>query len=188
MNTQPLAVQEQPSVPRLRDGRPLWIGPLTKAARPLIERAMARLSPETSRRRFFTVRFRLSEKELDALTDLDGVDRFALGATVALPDGTSDGVGVARYVRLADAPDAAEVAILVVDAYQGQGVGKTLLAQLAAAAVARGIAHFRGIVLPDNDPMLGLVRKHAPGVAIFRSDGHLGIDVPLIARFAATPA
>jgi GNAT superfamily N-acetyltransferase len=158
---------------------------LTKAARPLIEEAMAHLSPETSRRRFFTVRYRLSDQELDALTDFDGFDRFALGASVIGPDGRSEGVGIARFVRVANAPDTAEVAVLVVDAYQGQGVGKTLLARLAAAAVARGIGHFRGIVLPDNDPMLGLVRKHAPAVAMVSTDGHLSVDAPLTPRFGA---
>jgi hypothetical protein len=64
-------------------------------------------------------------------------------------------------------------------------VGKTLLARLAAAAVARGITRFRGSVLPDNDPMLGLVRKHAPEVSISRADGHLSVDAHLTSRFGS---
>jgi len=55
--------------PRLPDGRPLFFGPVTPASRPLIERAMTRLSPETSRRRFFTVRYRLSDRECARLLD-----------------------------------------------------------------------------------------------------------------------
>jgi acetyltransferase len=157
----------------------VWFGPVTRAARPLIERAMTRLSPETSRRRFFTVRYRLSEAELDALTELDGVHRYAVGASVRDATGASEGVGVARYVRDCKTPDAAEVAVLVVDAYQGQGIGKRLLALLAAAAKARGIRRLGGIVLADNDPMLGLLRRHASGLEIVRGDGHLAVGVGL---------
>lgn len=172
----------------LRDGRPLRVGPVTPAARPVIEKAIARLTPETSRRRFFTVRYRLSERELDDLTQLDGVQRYAVGATVADPAGGVEGVGVARFVRVADSPAAAEVAVLVVDAFQGQGVGRMLLARLMEAGVARGIARFRGLVLPDNNPMLGLLRKYAPGLAIIRGDGHLDVDVRLVAGSGAATA
>ena len=82
----------------LPDGRSLQFGPITRASRPLIERAIAGLSPLTSYRRFFTVRYRLSDAELDALTDLDGVNRFAVGASIRNGSGV-DGVGVARFVR-----------------------------------------------------------------------------------------
>jgi GNAT superfamily N-acetyltransferase len=165
--------------PRLFDGRPLWIGPVTPAAKPLIVRGLERISPETSRLRFFTVRHRFSDEELEAMTNLDGHVRFALGATVRDPAGNVEPVGIARFARLADAPTVAEVAILVIDAFQGQGVGRTLLKRLAAAALAQGILRFRGIVLPENRPIIRLLTGYAPDPAIFRSDGHLTIDVDL---------
>lgn len=163
----------------LADGRRLSFGPVTPRARPLIERAMARLSPESSRRRFFTVRYRLSERELDELTQLDGIARFAVGASTVTPRGDIEGVGVARYVRDTDDPAAAELAILVVDAYQGLGIGRTLLARLATAAIARGIARFRGMVLIDNTPMLRLLREFAPNLALKRVDDYFRVEVPL---------
>jgi GNAT superfamily N-acetyltransferase len=171
---------------RLRDGRPVWFGPVTPAARDVIVRALARLSPESSRRRFFTVRYQLSDRELDALTILDGIDRYAVGATVRGDDGAVEGVGVARYVRTTADPQMAEVAFLVVDAYQGQGVGKALLARLAEAAVERGIRRFEGIVLPDNTPVLGLLTRHAPGTVTHRDYDFLRVDVGL-EGFAPTP-
>ena len=146
---------------------------------------MSRLSPESSRRRFFTVRFRLSDDELHAMTHLDGHHRFALGATVQGEDGATEGVGIARFARVADTPDAAEVALVVVDAYQRQGVGRTLLSRLAREGLARGITRFRGSVLPDNDPMLRLLRRNAPGVRLVHVDGHLNVDVQLNARMGA---
>src|SRR6187397_2040382 len=94
---------------RLADGRSLKFGPITRASRPLIERAVAELSPLTSYRRFFTVRYRLSDAELDALTDLDGLDRFAVGASIR--NGSEvDGVGVARFVRDRERPRVADLA------------------------------------------------------------------------------
>jgi len=166
----------------LADGRVVVLRPVTPAAKPLIAAAMLRLSPESSRRRFFTPRFQLSDRELDRLTDLDGVDRYAIGATVVLPDGGAEGIGVARYARDPDAPRAAEAAVLVVDAYQGLGLGKLLLRRLAAAALARGIDRLRGIVLRDNDPMLGLLSRHAPGLALIRWNEHLEVEVRLDPR------
>jgi GNAT superfamily N-acetyltransferase len=165
---------------RLPDGRSLRFGPITPSARGLIERAMARLSPETSRRRFFTVRYRLSDRELDDLTNLDGVRRYAVGASVRTPGGEVEGVGVARYARDADDPRTAELALLVVDAYQGRGIGRTLLARLAAAAIARGIARFRGLVLADNEPMLRLLRAFAPDLALRRVDDYYDVKLPLL--------
>jgi GNAT superfamily N-acetyltransferase len=167
---------------RLSDGRALQFGEITPASRPLIERAVAHLSPETSRRRFFTVRYRLSERELDELTHLDGIRRYAVGASVVTPGGEVEGVGVARYVRDADDETVAELAILVVDAYQGRGVGRTLLARLAGAALERSITRFRGMVLIDNEPMLRLLREYAPDLALVRIDDYFRVDVPLSFR------
>ncbi len=174
-----------PPVPRLRDGRLLAIEPITPAARPLIERAMARVSPESSRRRFFTPRFRLSERELDALTVLDGHDRFALGAVVRGGDGLPEGVGVARFVRVAGRGDTAEVAVLVVDAFQSQGVGRTLLARLALAALARGIARFSGHGDDGQRSDAAIAGALCARAQLARADGHLDVDVPLYARHAA---
>lgn len=164
----------------LPDGRSLQFGPITRASRPLIERAIAGLSPLTSYRRFFTVRYRLSDAELDALTKLDGVNRFAVGASICNGSGV-DGVGVARFVRDRERRHVADLALLVVDAFQGVGVGHTLLARLAGAALARGIDTFRGMVLVDNAPMLRLLRALAPGLRLARVDDYYEVEAPLVA-------
>ena len=67
-------------------------------------------------------------------------------------------LGVARYDRVPDT-DVAEVAVAVVDAMQRQGLGGALLAILARAAREHGIKSFTLIVLPENQQMLGLLRK-----------------------------
>jgi GNAT superfamily N-acetyltransferase len=162
----------------LDDGRTVVVRPITPDAKPLIAEAITRVSPESSRRRFLTVRRQLSERELDQLTRLDGWHRYALGAVERGPAGVR-GVAVARFARLADDPRAAEIAILVVDAWQGAGLGRHLLDRLANAARLRGIERFTGLVLADNAPMLGMLRRHAPGLALARDGDQLSIDVPV---------
>ena len=162
----------------LPDGRRLQFGPVSRASRPLVERAIAGLSPLTSYRRFFTVRNRLSDAELDALADLDGVDRFAVGASVRNGAG-ADGVGVARFARDRERRNVADLALLVVDAFQGIGVGRALLARLAAVALGRGIDTFRGMVLVDNPPMLRLLRAAAPDLRMTRVDDYFEVEAPL---------
>ncbi len=78
-------------------------------------------------------------------------------------------------------PHVADLALLVVDAFQGVGVGRTLLARLASAALARGVDTFRGMVLVDNTPMLRLLRVLAPDLRLSRVDDYYDVEVPLTA-------
>jgi GNAT superfamily N-acetyltransferase len=162
----------------LDDGRTVTILPIGPDAKPLIAKAIERVSPESSRRRFFTVRRRFSERELDDMTRLDGWDRYAIGAVGRGPDGPL-GAAVARFARLPHDPTSAELALLVVDDFQHVGLGRRMLARLSLAARERGIDHLVGSVLSDNDAMLSLLRRHAPGVAIAPAGDHLAIDVPI---------
>ena len=95
----------------------------------------------------------------------------------ALADRPDFGIGVGRYIRLKDDPEVAEVAITVVDAYQGKGLGTLLLGMLAATARVAGVRKFRAYVLEDNLPMrtllsqLGVVARHdAPGVLVMDAE------------------
>jgi ribosomal protein S18 acetylase RimI-like enzyme len=163
----------------LGNGYRATIRPITAASRPLIETAMTRLSPESSRRRFFTPRFRLSERELIHLTSPDGVRHFAVGVCGRNADGTLEGIAAARFVRTDDNPAVAEIALTVIDAFQGMGIGKTLLAHLIAAATARGIDRLRALMTPDNTPVLRMLRRYAPS-SRFAYDGEiLTADIPL---------
>jgi len=162
----------------LRDGRTVAVSPVTSAAKPLIAAAMATLSEQTSRRRFFSVRYRLSDAELERMTALDGISAFALGAVARDAGNLAHGVGVARYARDAEDPTAAEMAVLVVDDYQGVGLGTMLATRLVAEARSRGIEHLRALVLPDNDVVIGMFAKYAPSIAVERYGDHLRADIP----------
>lgn len=114
----------------------------------MLARGMAALSARSARQRFLAPKDHFTVAELAYLTEIDHVDHYALVAVLA--DDLSCMAGVGRWVRDAEHPDAAEVAVVVGDCHQGMGLGKALGEALADGARARGIARFTAIMLPEN--------------------------------------
>ena len=114
----------------------------------MLVRGMAALSPRSARMRFLAPKNHLSLAELKYLTEVDHVDHYALVAVLADDPRTMAGVG--RWVRDAEHPDAAEVAVVVADCHQGQGLGTTLGLALADGARALGVGRFTATMLPEN--------------------------------------
>jgi RimJ/RimL family protein N-acetyltransferase len=119
----------------------------------LLAAGYARLSERSRLRRFLAPKPRLTKSDLRYLTEVDGINHFAIVATVG-----DDIIGVARWVRLFDDPETAEAAIVVGDAFQGRGIGKLLARELADAARARGVRRVRASILSDNPPAHALMR------------------------------
>jgi GNAT superfamily N-acetyltransferase len=144
-----------------------------RAVRPTDKAALADgfagLSAETRRRRFLSPRRALSDDELRFFTECDGVDHYAIVAVVGGDSGDSGdaptGVGVARFVRAPDEPEAAELAIVIADAWQRRGIGQQLFERIVAAAAERRIDIIRGESLVENMAMRALLKKNAPGLA-----------------------
>ena len=113
----------------------------------------ASLSPESIYLRFFNFHAELSDQEVEHFTHVDYEDRLAL---IVLKGGAM--VAVGRYDRLAGT-DEAEVAFLVRDDYQGQGIGTLLADELARAARAQGIRVFQAETLSHNAAMLEMFRR-----------------------------
>ena len=91
----------------LRDGSRVLIRQVHSADAPLLADGFARLSADSRWMRFLTPKKELSPAELRYFTDLDHHDHEALGA---LDNGDGRGVGIARFVRHADDPYAADIA------------------------------------------------------------------------------
>jgi RimJ/RimL family protein N-acetyltransferase len=141
---------------RLRDGSAVLIRPVRPEDAGLLEDGFARLSDRSRRLRFLGPKASLSAAELRYFTDVDHHDHEALGALAGAAGG---GVGVARYVRDAHDPHSAEIALTVVDDWQGRGLGTELLAQLSGRARAAGIRRFTALVSADNAAMTALLRR-----------------------------
>ena len=140
----------------LRDGSKVLIRQVRSSDALLLADGFARLSARSRRMRFLTDKNTLSPAELRYFTAVDHHDHEALGA---LNPADGRGVGIARYVRDADDPQAAEIAVTIADEWQGRGLGTELLTQLSDRARQAGISRFTAVVAADNVAMAGLLWK-----------------------------
>jgi len=148
----------EPRTIELKEGTKVHIRPIVPEDEPLLHEAVAAMSERTVYFRFFSPLKRLPDAMAHRLAVVDYNDRFAIVATTHRPTGKERILGVARYDRVVGT-DVAETAVAVVDEFQRRGLGRTLLAVLAKVARAHGIKTFSLIVLPENQQMLGLLRK-----------------------------
>ena len=140
----------------LRDGRPIEIRALRPDDRPGMLAAIGRTSPRSLQRRFFAPKKGFSERELAFFLNIDFESHVALVAEID-EDGHSVIIGGGRYVVVR--PDQAEIAFVVVDAYQALGLGTILMRHLAALARDAGLKELIAEVLPENIAMLKVFRK-----------------------------
>lgn len=141
---------------RLADNTIVFLREIRADDKQRLADGMGHLSEESIRRRFLGPKPALSTAELRYLTEVDGVDHYAI---VAVPAGEEEQiVAVARFVRLADDSDAAEAAIVVCDDLQGKGLGSLLARRLTDAARERGIARLTASISSENRPALALMR------------------------------
>lgn len=141
---------------RASDGTQLYVRHVKPSDKDRIAKAWLELSEQSQQRRFLAPKPVLTKGDLRYLTEIDGHNHVALIA-VRLDD-PSRVVAVARFVRLRDDSETAEVAVTVGDAMQGKTVGKKLGVLLADEARGRGVRRFSASMLADNRPALRLMR------------------------------
>ncbi|MDQ3189570.1 MAG: GNAT family N-acetyltransferase [Pseudomonadota bacterium] len=115
------------------------------------------LSPESRYRRFFSTMPHVTPEMVKRFTQIDDAHEMALVAIHDEGKQTEAIVGVARYVREADA-SSAEFAVVVADEWQARGLATRLLERLIGCARTSGISQLHGPVLASNAPMLELMR------------------------------
>jgi RimJ/RimL family protein N-acetyltransferase len=143
---------------RLPDGAPILIRPIRADDKRMLENGLRHLSPRSVQRRFLTPKSSFSRAELRYLTEVDGRDHVALVAEY--PGAPARRlIAVARFVRLADDPETAAVAIVVADEWQRRGVGSLLADELATGARRAGIRRFTATMDGDNVPAHRLMEK-----------------------------
>jgi GNAT superfamily N-acetyltransferase len=132
----------------LHDGTTAILCPMAPEDRPYLVEGLGEMSLDSRIRRFGQGRDRLTAREWDYLSDIDQRRHVAW---VAVVDGY--GAGVGRYIIVGD-QDCAEVAMTVLDRFQGKGVGTALFLALLAVARADGLTELCFEVLPSNEPVL----------------------------------
>jgi acyl-CoA synthetase (NDP forming)/GNAT superfamily N-acetyltransferase len=140
----------------LMDGRIVHVRPVSQRDTEALGALYTRASPRSRYLRFFSAGVSVDREVQRIVTRSD--DHVAL---VAEHDGLA--LGVASYEILNGAQ--AEIAILVDDAWQGEGIGSLLIEHLAAVARRAGIQELVGDVLASNVTMLRASASLAPGIA-----------------------
>lgn len=160
----------------LRDGSQVLVRPIRSTDTRLLADGFARLSDRSRRMRFLGQKEELSASELRYYTQVDHHDHEALAA---LDPAGGRGVGVVRYVRDADDPQAAEIALTIADDWQGRGLGTELLARLSYRARQEGICRFTAVVASDNVPM-GMLLRSVDAVESGRGFGTVEYEIALV--------
>ena len=163
---------------KLRDGSRVRLRPILADDKPLVADAFDRLSEGSRYRRFFQSQDALAPAALAYLTEVDHIDHEAI---IAIEPSGGDALGVARYIRTGEDPEAAEVAFAVVDDWQGKGLGRALLTELTRRARQEGVRRFVAFVLYDNQEAIKLLR----GVSEIERHG-VGPEVELVIELPAT--
>jgi len=124
------------------------------------------LSPRARYQRFLTPTVRLSDAQFDYLTHPDGCDHIALVMGIEVEgEPEARGIAVARCIRgMGGDPEVAEVAVVVVDEWQGKGAGSLLLRHLAGWAHRLGIRRWVGVLLASNEAVKKAIDHVGPRV------------------------
>jgi acyl-CoA synthetase (NDP forming)/RimJ/RimL family protein N-acetyltransferase len=155
----------------LRDGSTLRVRPVAPGDAPAMRTFFEALSQESLVLRFF------GSPSVDWITkwavEVDQADRYALVATSGPEQAI---VGHGAYIRVDG--ERAEVAFVVADRWQGQGIATIMLGQLAAAAQEHGISVFTAEVLPRNHRMIDVFRGSGFPVELHSRGDVIGVEFP----------
>lgn len=135
----------------LRDGTPAVVRPIREDEGDKLADGLQKLSVESRRRRFLSVKSHLSRREREFLTRCDMVNHLALGLAITDAAGEEQlSVAIARCIRQADDATCGDVAVVVLDEWQHRGIGRILMATLAELSQEVGIKRWRAHFFADN--------------------------------------
>jgi ribosomal protein S18 acetylase RimI-like enzyme len=140
----------------LRDGGQIEIRALRREDEADMLAAVGMTSAQSLQRRFFVMKRHFSDKERAFFMDIDFKNHVAIVALGA-EAGRKVIVGGGRYIVFE--PGRAEMAFVVIDAWQGRGVGSILMRHLVKIASDSGLKELTAEVLPENTAMIKVFGK-----------------------------
>ena len=157
----PLWLQNYPAhlsrIWTLPSGRSLCVRPIRHDDGELEEAFVQGLSLESRYQRMLSGGTKVTPEWIDSMTHIDYQRHMAFAVSTTL-DGVEHFVGVGRYV-VDPSTNIADIALVLADAWQGQGLGRRLLATLIEHARTAGVREAAGVVLATNKAMLRLARS-----------------------------
>jgi len=168
-------VEEYSAVEALHDGCRVEIRALRPADRADLIAAVGRTSDRSLYLRFFGLKRSFTDQEAAYFVNVDSVNHVALVALI--DEGRPVIVGGGRYIVVQ--PGQAEVAFVVIDEYQGRGIGGALMRHLTRIACAAGLRTFIAEVLPENTSMLQLFKRSGLALNIRREDQVVHVTISL---------
>ena len=166
----------------LRSGVSITIRAVRFTDKAGIASAFRRLDPESIYTRFSQAKGALSDEELKTATEVDFERVVALVATVE-SGGRETIIGGGRYVAFNSAAGrTAEVAFIVEEDYQGQGIATRILNHLVRIAREKGVDQFEAEVLPGNTSMLAVFSRSGLPMKQSRTEGVVHVRLSLSDR------
>jgi acetyltransferase len=147
----------------MKDGTPVTLRPIRPEDEPAIAKFHETLSDRTVYLRYFHMEqlsTRVAHERLTRICFIDYAREMALVAVWNNPaTAQPEIIAVGRLSRIHRTADA-EVAVLVTDRFQNQGVGSALLSRLLAIARDEKLGHIEMSILMENMGMRALASRH----------------------------
>lgn len=162
------------------DGSNLCIRKLKPNDREMVRSYFSDLSSHTKYNRYFRHKDELTEQELEDCVAQNPDEHYVIGAWEC-SDSQEETllVGTASYIRLNDANESAEFAIIVADAWQNKGVGKHLMRAVIESAKEADIEHMLVYFLASNTGMKKLTQSMGENVSFNMEEGAIVADIHL---------
>jgi ribosomal protein S18 acetylase RimI-like enzyme len=138
-----------------KTGLPIFLRPVKISDEPLLKDFFYSLSQESIYRRFLSARREMPHRMLQELSVVDYNQTMVI---LAVFEAKETLLGVGQY-SLNQGVHTADIALVVGDQYQNQGVGMELLSYLTQLAKRQGLLGFTAEVLAENEPVFRLFQK-----------------------------
>jgi GNAT superfamily N-acetyltransferase len=159
----------------LRDGTEILVRPIRPDDEPLIKEMFYSFSEKTVYLRYHNTLKSMPHNRLQVFCNVDYDTEIALVGVIGTA-GNEEVIGVGRYLTDA-AKNSAEMAFVVRDDFQRQGLGSFLFKRLVDIAKAAGIRKFHAEVLAENSGMLKIFHRSGLKVETTTEGGVVGVDM-----------
>lgn len=164
----------------LRNGKRVVIRAIRPDDKELILDGFKEMDQNSIYLRFFQNRNEITDREMKYFTEVDFTDHVALVVTADI-NASVKVIGGGRYFAY-DHPAkirSAEVAFMVHDQYQGQGIATLIMKHLLLIARDSGIAQFEAEILSQNEKMLAVFSRTGLPMSRSQLDGVLHVTMAL---------